>query len=817
MADSGDKKIGFFVRMSPDAFGYYSEKIDIPWTWAEDTALPGHLTADEVGCIAGRSCSGRFVPAGDMFTKYKPLFWAEAASVAAAGIPASFLQIITDRWKDGDPQNNIPLYACDERPNAGFERALCKNLMEKMYDPGRRNPGKYHGGDLEGLRTTIPYIKELGFEGVWISPLWENPVGFAPGSGPWAEANGITGYHGYWGKNFGWLDPHLGNGSRESNEEFYADVISEFHSGGIALQVDLIMNHAGPITRCKKPFERPVLVNNDYQLCTLDAGRIYFGNELAFSYWDEHLDMGLKVFEFDRNPLGDVSRQLSFHHASNISFWGFKDAEECSYWQRMETGTLAFLGDLNIYGNRAAHDLIIATGDKWTEFASGARIDTLIYVVNRNGDCNEYDGTQDIVVESTARLRASKRGFVPVVGEWFDANHPQDLFGAGIHFYLSTVTDPKEQLDLFDFGSRYALHDIFGGSGRPLGPFHSYLKTLTGYPPSVIARLSPFVDNHDMPLLLNEKDWPTYEDLHQAHILSFMFPGTPYVYGQNLKYLHDYDFRIGLFDEGGDPFNRIMVDPELPAGGHFKYPMERLMKLLNKFRRENMRALAFGDVKTGLIGAKDKFDFGNDNILAIKREFDREAVLYLHARKISKGGEFFDPDAAIRGLQVDMPPGVYEDPFTGILYLVGADHRLIPAAGEYRDPVWERNVLITESAEYTLLPQEWTDSANGNRFKIDGGMVYPLTGGRLKPHRSVTEDIDDDGIIFTVDDCRPVPVDGKYRLINGQGIEEPVEIKNGQVKLVPDYRTVVLAKKSDAYDSLHSGYIPVEHKHRRGK
>ncbi len=59
---------------------------------------------------------------------------------------------VTDRFFNGDKNNDDP--------------------HGNNYD--KKNPYTYHGGDLKGLTDKIPYLKELGINTIWITPIVEN-------------------------------------------------------------------------------------------------------------------------------------------------------------------------------------------------------------------------------------------------------------------------------------------------------------------------------------------------------------------------------------------------------------------------------------------------------------------------------------------------------------------------------------------------------------------------------------------------------------------------------------------------------------------
>ncbi|MDN6070442.1 MAG: alpha-glucosidase [Lactococcus plantarum] len=76
-------------------------------------------------------------------------------------------------------------------------------------------------GDIPGIIEKIPYLKELGVDGLWISPLYLSPQ----------VDNGydITDYR--------MIDPMFG-----TNEEMYA-LINEAHAAGIKIIMDFVANH----------------------------------------------------------------------------------------------------------------------------------------------------------------------------------------------------------------------------------------------------------------------------------------------------------------------------------------------------------------------------------------------------------------------------------------------------------------------------------------------------------------------------------------------------------------------------------------------
>jgi alpha-amylase len=114
--------------------------------------------------------------------------------------------IMTDRFYDGDPENN------DDDPFSGYEPA---------------NATRLHGGDLKGLEKKLDYIKALGATAVWITPIPHNTSNRA--------------YHGYSAYNFYKLAPQLGSTNDLTN------LVHEAHARGIRIILDIVVNHSGRI------------------------------------------------------------------------------------------------------------------------------------------------------------------------------------------------------------------------------------------------------------------------------------------------------------------------------------------------------------------------------------------------------------------------------------------------------------------------------------------------------------------------------------------------------------------------------------------
>ena len=124
---------------------------------------------------------------------------------------------VTDRFFDGDAGNNDAYGVGD-------------------YNIGEKGGSSYHGGDFAGLNQKLDYLKDLGVNTIWITPIVENITKDQHDN----ETDTATyGYHGYWASDFTKLNKHLGT------EEQFKALLEAAHSKGMKIMVDVVLNHAG--------------------------------------------------------------------------------------------------------------------------------------------------------------------------------------------------------------------------------------------------------------------------------------------------------------------------------------------------------------------------------------------------------------------------------------------------------------------------------------------------------------------------------------------------------------------------------------------
>jgi alpha-amylase len=114
-------------------------------------------------------------------------------------------QIMIDRFSNGDPNNDI-------------------NVAPSI-------PGRYHGGDWQGVIDKLDYLETLGVTALWISPVVKNTE----------EDAGFASYHGYWTQDFLRPNAHFGDLTK------LRELVDKAHARGMLVILDVVTNHMGQL------------------------------------------------------------------------------------------------------------------------------------------------------------------------------------------------------------------------------------------------------------------------------------------------------------------------------------------------------------------------------------------------------------------------------------------------------------------------------------------------------------------------------------------------------------------------------------------
>jgi len=368
--------------------------------------------------------------------------------------------VVTDRFVNGDPGN-------DQREQGGKHRTF--DLPLAPCDGVAGNIG-YLGGDFKGLADNLDYIRGLGFNAVWITPIVQNPDeaftgGEPPGCGTILTDRGKTGYHGYWGVNFYEVDEHL-----PSPGMGFPELAKAMHERDMKLVLDIVGNHGSPAWTMTE--DQPMF------------GKVYAKDGTLVA---DHQNLPPQRLDPRHNPL---------HAFYNTT--GPVDAKDGSIYD----GNLAQLGDFDAT-NPAVLDYLVGAYSQWIDQGADAfRIDTIGWMPPAF-----WQAFSD-------RIRAKRPGFF-MFGEAFD----YDAKNIAVH------TQPGHgEVSVLDFPMKQAMDEVFGRKGAG---FERLAPTLflEDSPYANPYDLATFYDNHDMPRM-DASD----EGFIDAHNWLFTARGIPVVY-----------------------------------------------------------------------------------------------------------------------------------------------------------------------------------------------------------------------------------------------------------------------------------------------
>ncbi len=402
---------------------------------------------------------------------------------------------LTDRFFDGDPDNNIP---------AGSD--------PKLYDAGQKDIPRYHGGDFRGLEKAIAsgYFEALGVTALWISPpvrnVWNSSVDLG---GP------KTGYHGYWAQDFVDVDPHLTSrrsldgtreypDSRDGRMQHYKDLVSLAHAHGLKVIQDIVCNHVGPVfyydANENGVFDRDK--ENEWQLPYRPEGFYAFAKWMSIPEWNALPTMPggpVTILGHDVKTTG-LLQKLETYGRKGMSpdSLGKHDGEEvmCDFFSLRDIWT----------DPRSAHfDRLV---DEFVEIyrfyledigVDGFRIDTVKHV--------HREFWEAFCARLRAKLGPERAKQLILFGEVFDGS----AVICGKYTYPLTFPAKKEPVldSLLDFQLCFGIRDYLrhtrGGFGSGAGLENALRATQgTAYNPTpgldglnARQKLVNFVENHD--------------------------------------------------------------------------------------------------------------------------------------------------------------------------------------------------------------------------------------------------------------------------------------------------------------------------------
>ncbi len=247
--------------------------------------------------------------------------------------------LLVDRFSNGSESD---LYN-----HTDYQNVLYNKESEKMWE---EFGDKWNGGTLNGIKSKIGYLKNMGVTAIWISPIFRQ-VAF--------EEN----YHGYGIQNFLDIDPHFG-----TREDLKA-LVEEAHRNGIYIIVDIILNHTGNV------------------FSYVETDTAYNGNQFQIkAFLDKNGEPSIPV---DNPPLDEIwpeggvwpqelMNRETFSRKGHIINWdAYPEYVEGDFYslKNIYTGS----GDYNKYSPSEALKVLTECYKYWIAYADidGFRLDTV--------------------------------------------------------------------------------------------------------------------------------------------------------------------------------------------------------------------------------------------------------------------------------------------------------------------------------------------------------------------------------------------------------------------------------------------------------
>ncbi len=231
---------------SEGAFDYYTTQVTIG---RDSASYTFHIFSGGIRSVLGK---GGLADEGEEPVPFRlcPGFstpdWAKGAVM---------YQIYTDRFFRGDPSTDV---LDGEYSYMG----LPVHHVEDWYQrPECMDVANFYGGDLEGVRRKLDYLKDLGIEAIYFNPLFVSPSN-----------------HKYDTQDYDHIDPHFGalvrdegnlleGGGRdnthaqrylcrvtdrenlEASDRLFCTLVEEAHARGIRVILDGVFNHCGSFNK----------------------------------------------------------------------------------------------------------------------------------------------------------------------------------------------------------------------------------------------------------------------------------------------------------------------------------------------------------------------------------------------------------------------------------------------------------------------------------------------------------------------------------------------------------------------------------------
>ena len=168
---------------------------------------------------------------------------------------AVMYQIFTDRFANGDPENDV------KTGEYSYLGSTSVHVDDWYRNPEEMDVRNFYGGDLEGIEQKLDYLEDLGVDVIYLNPIFVSPSN-----------------HKYDIQDYDYVDPHLAkivhdggsmleNGDTENDHaecyiqrvtdpenleasnRYFAHFCEEVHRRGMKIILDGVFNHCGSFNK----------------------------------------------------------------------------------------------------------------------------------------------------------------------------------------------------------------------------------------------------------------------------------------------------------------------------------------------------------------------------------------------------------------------------------------------------------------------------------------------------------------------------------------------------------------------------------------
>ena len=263
---------------------------------------------------------------------------------------AVFYQIFPERFCNGDPTNDVQ---DGEYQQDGWPTIRMKSWEDKALTYEEGHCLDFYGGDLQGVKEKIPYLKELGVTAVYL-----NPVFFAPS------------VHKYDCLDYFHVDPHFGG------DEALAELSAALHENGMKLILDISINHTGI---AHKWFNRDAVwfdksVGAYHNPDSEERSFYFFGEDNSYHGW-----LGVQTLP-TLNYTSETLRDVIYRREDSVLKKWLKPPYSIDGWR------------FDVADVFARNDSIQLAHELWPEIRKSIReVNPQAYILAEDwGDCAEY-------------------------------------------------------------------------------------------------------------------------------------------------------------------------------------------------------------------------------------------------------------------------------------------------------------------------------------------------------------------------------------------------------------------------------------------